>query len=73
MGTSSLSELGPIPSEVLHVLLIKLIRDQGGAVTVDVRELVDQTGAAWRIAVRRGPGRGETTWTAERIEAPDHG
>lgn len=57
--------------DVLYALLVKLIRDQGGLVTVQVPDRLDQiTNATWLITGRRGPGPAETTWTVERTFDP---
>lgn len=68
MDSLSVSGVEPVHADVLHALLIKLIVDQGGSVTVHVPELLDQVAnARWVIAARPGPGLDEGTWTVERI------
>lgn len=60
-------------SDVLYALLVKLISDQGGSVTVGVPDMLDQiTNATWLITGHRGPGPTETTWTVERTFDPTH-
>lgn len=72
MDSPSLFE--PVSADILHALLIQLIADQGGSVTVNVADLLDQvTGATWVITARKGPGPDEGTWTVERIADPAHG
>lgn len=64
MDSPSLFE--PVSADILHALLIQLIADQGGSVTVNVADLLDQvTGATWVITARRGPGLDEGTWSVE--------
>ncbi|MFD7161222.1 hypothetical protein ACFV9C_42020 [Kribbella sp. NPDC059898] len=59
--------------DVLYALLVQLIRDQGGSVTVRVPDLLDQvTNATWLITGNRGPGPVDTTWTVERTFDPSH-
>lgn len=73
MHSASLpDEVEPLPAAGLYALLIKLIHDQGGSVTVHVPDLLDQvTNATWAIRARPGPGPGEGTWTVERIADHD--
>lgn len=74
MDSQSLSEFNPVHPEALRTLLIKLIIDQGGSVTVHVPTMIAQvTDATWMLAAEVGPGPYEGTWTVERIDAPDHG
>jgi hypothetical protein len=74
MDSPPLTEVEPVSAVVLHALLIKLIADQGGSVTVYVPELLDQLAdATWVIAARPGPGPDEGTWTVERTDAPARG
>jgi hypothetical protein len=64
----------PVSEVVLRALLIKLIADRGGSVTVNVPDLLVQvTDATWVIAASQGPGPDEGTWIVERISDPGHG
>lgn len=68
----TVSEVEPVHPDVLHALLIKLIRDQGGSVTVKVPELLNQVAsgkagtAQWVITARPGPGTDEGTWSVAK-------
>lgn len=64
----------PVHPEVLHVLLIHLIRAQGGSVTASVLDLLVEVTAGrdglahWAITATQGPGPGEGTWSVALVD-----